>query len=100
MNDQLLISIFISIGILVAFLYEYLARNIGRKYFKINAIVVCGYKLHHSLYGLLGLLLSFWFFYEGNIFSGEIFLGLSFGVIIQHTIADGFKFITKETKTN
>ena len=96
MNNLLFILHFCAIGYFGASIYEYLARKIGKKIFNKESLVLFGYKLHHSLYGLLGLLFSLMLFINGKIMFSEILLGLSFGTIVQHTVTDGFRFLSKE----
>lgn len=52
-------------------------------------LVIAGWRLHHSLYSVL-------FFVSFLVFQNSIFLGLAIGILIQHTITDGFRFISKE----
>jgi len=92
----LLICVSILIGFVGAFLYEYCTGKIDRRFFKKDALIISGYRLHHSLYGLFGLLLSILFFLSGKVGVSTTLLGLSIGVIIQHTITDGFRFLSKE----
>lgn len=90
LNNVLMIKFLLSfvLGIISAFLYESLARYIGVNMFKRDALIVSGYKLHHSLYGLLFLAFAY--------VNKSIFLaGFGLGVIAQHTLTDGFRFIQK-----
>lgn len=87
---------FIIFGITGSFLYEYLTRKIGEKYFKKDALIVKGYRLHHSLYGLIGLMFSLFFFLNGRIEAFQVLIGLSIGILVQHTLTDGFRFVSKE----
>lgn len=78
----------IILGVLTAFLYDYVAKMIGTKVFHKTELVIWGFKLHHSLYGLLSFAL---YGVNRNVF----FLGFGIGIILQHTITDGFRFIQK-----
>lgn len=76
------------LGIIAAFVYESLAKSIGINIFKKEALIVSGYKLHHSLYGVFFLLFSL-------VSQKYFFLGFGLGIIFQHTITDGFLFFQK-----
>lgn len=76
------------LGIIAAFVYESLAKPIGVNIFKKEALIVSGYKLHHSLYGIFFLLFSL-------LSKKYFFLGFGLGIIFQHTITDGFFFVQK-----
>lgn len=73
------------IGYILAHAWEYFCAHILKK----TSLIIRGWRLHHSLYGLLFLILGFLL---QNIF----LTGIGFGIIIQHTITDGFRFISKE----
>jgi hypothetical protein len=83
---NLLISFIL--GIVSAIIYESLAKIIGVNVFKKEALVVSGYKLHHSLYGVFFLLFSL-------VSKKYFFLGFGLGIIFQHTVTDGFLFVQK-----
>lgn len=70
-------------GYIAAHIYE----NFGEKIVKKDKLIVYGYRLHHSLYALLFLALGF-------IDIKVAFFGI--GILIQHTVTDGFRFISKE----
>jgi hypothetical protein len=72
------------LGLLSAFLYEWIAIN----QIKVEALYFSGYRMHHSLYGLLSVAVF-------AVTKKHFFLGFGLGIIIQHTVTDGFWFITK-----
>jgi len=76
------------LGIISAFAYESLASLVGKNIFHKEALVINGYKLHHSLYGVLFLTLAY---VNRNMFLA----GFGLGIITQHTLTDGFRFIQK-----
>ncbi len=76
------------LGILFAIVYESLALVVGINIFKKEALIISGYKLHHSLYGVFFLLISF-------VSKKYFFLGFGLGIIFQHTLTDGFRFIQR-----
>lgn len=85
-----LIISFIS-GMAFAYIYENLPfyKFTGKK-----ALIIFGYRLHHSLYGLLLVLISFM-----NILSinNLILISAGFGIILEHYLTGGgLDFITKE----
>ncbi len=71
---------------LVAWLYEFTAINLFHK----TSLIILGYRLHHSLYGVLFIVLSL---INKNVF----LLGFGIGIIVQHTVSDGFRFLSKES---
>ncbi len=81
-----ILSLFL--GIIFAFVYEIITGIIGKKLFHQESIILLGYKLHHSLYGILSL---FIFLFNKKIF----YLGFGLGIILQHSITDSFNFIQK-----
>ena len=75
------------LGILLAYSWEIFCTKILKK----TSLIIFGYRLHHSIYGLLFLVI-------GIISINIVCDGLGVGIIIQHTITDGFRFISKEAK--
>lgn len=96
MRITLFIFCFTIIGYLGACVYEYAAKKIGKAAFHRTTLVVFGYRWHHSIYGLIGLVFSIIFFFNARLTVSGILLGLSFGILIQHTVTDGFRFLSKE----
>lgn len=78
----------ILLGIIVAFLYENVARIFGTKVLHKTELVIWGFKLHHSLYGLISFAIY-------GINRDIFFLGFGIGIILQHSLTDGFRFIQK-----
>jgi hypothetical protein len=76
---------YLAIGFIAAVLYDHLIRKISKK----DALIVSGYRLHHSLYGLAFLVL-------GVGMQSYKCIALGIGILIQHTITDGFRFLSKE----
>ncbi len=72
-------------GYILAHLYEKVAIVMSRG----KPLVVLGYRLHHSLYGIIFLGL-------GYLYQQQVLYGIAVGIILQHTITDGFRFISKE----
>lgn len=74
-----------TLGFFVAWLYDVSMMRL----FSGKGFIVLGYRLHHSLYGLLFFLLS--------LIQKKFFLfGFGLGIIAQHALTDGLWFITKE----
>ena len=78
-------------GMVFAYIYENLPfyKFTGRK-----ALIISGYRLHHSLYGLLLILVALL-----NIFSinNLILISGGLGIIFEHYLTGGgLDFITKE----
>jgi hypothetical protein len=85
-----LITSFI-LGFAAAYLYEILAYVLAMNIFHQNnpGLIIGGYRLHHSLYGLLFLIF-------GVAQKKEFYLGFGLGIIVQHTMYDGFWLISRE----
>lgn len=85
-----LIISFIS-GIIIAYIYENLPfyKFTGKK-----ALIIYGYRLHHSLYGLLLVLIAFMSMLPIN---NLILISAGLGIIFEHYLTGGgLDFITKE----
>lgn len=79
------------LGMTFAYIYENLPfyKLTGKK-----ALIISGYKLHHSLYGVLLILIAFL-----NIFpiNNLILISTGFGIIFEHYLTGGgLDFITEE----
>ena len=78
-------------GAIVSYCYEKAVIHITKK----DRLVVLGYRLHHSLYGLLFLSLSLLFTFDINGMMALSFFGM--GIIAQHCLTgDGLVFVTRE----
>jgi len=55
-----------------------------------------GYHFHHSMYGLTSFIVAPFTLTDNHIITALILIGFGLGVIIDHTIEEGFIFITKE----
>ena len=79
------------LGFVMAYAYEIVAFMLGQQVFNMDnpGLIIYGYRLHHSLYGLLFLVL--WATQRK-----EFYLGFGLGIIAQHTMYDGFRFISRE----
>ncbi|PJE63185.1 hypothetical protein COU88_00880 [Candidatus Roizmanbacteria bacterium CG10_big_fil_rev_8_21_14_0_10_39_6] len=75
-------------GIIAAFLYESVARIFSTKVLHRTELVIWRYKLHHSLFAL-----PFFAIYGLN--KKMFFLGFGIGILLQHAVTDGFRFIQK-----
>ncbi len=77
----------------ISFLFGFLAAALYEsamiRLFSGNGLIISGWRLHHSLYGLLFILL-------GLINKKVFLLGFGIGIIAQHTLTDGFWFLTRE----
>jgi hypothetical protein len=54
--------------------------------------IVRGYHFHHSLFFISPFLLAF--FFSENV--SLVLWGIGTGIVIEHTLKEGFKFITRE----
>lgn len=78
------IIISIIVGYILAYYWEFFCIHILHK----KSLIIGGYRLHHSLYGLF-------FVIAGLYLQNIMLIGLGIGILIQHFITDGFKFISK-----
>lgn len=74
-------------GIILAYAWEYFCTKVIKK----TSLIIYGYRLHHSLYGLL-------FVFIGFLNQNILLFGMGVGILIQHTTTDGFRFISRESK--
>lgn len=80
------------LGTVVAYVYEHLPF---RKIFKKDALIIRGYRLHHSLYGIFLILVTFMLDIDPSV--AIIIISSGVGIIFQHFLTGGgFDFITKE----
>ncbi len=96
MNIVLRIFCFAIIGYVATSFYEYGAKKIGRAAFHTETLVLFGYRLHHSIYGLCALAFSILLFFTARLTASYVLLGLSIGILAQHSVTDGFRFLSKE----
>lgn len=90
MNTLKFILAFV-LGFVVAYVYEIVVVMLGRQVFNMDnpGLIIYGYRLHHSLYGQISLVL--W-----ATKRKEFYLGFGLGIIAQHTMYDNFRFISRE----
>lgn len=55
-----------------------------------------GYHFHHSMYGLTSFMVVPFTLTNNHVLTTLILIGFGLGVIIDHTIEEGFIFITKD----
>lgn len=72
-------------GFIFASYWEYFCARIIKR----TSFILFGWRLHHSLYGILFIAIGF------SVRNMSL-IGIGIGVLIQHTITDGFRFISKE----
>ena len=85
-----LIISFIS-GAVFAYIYESLPFY---KFTEKKALIISGYRLHHSLYGLLLILVAFLNIFHVN---NSILISAGIGIIFEHYLTGGgLDFVTKE----
>ncbi len=80
---KLLFSVIL--GFISAFIWEFFSGKIIHQ----TALILYGYRLHHSLYGIASIL-------YGTTNKNHFLIGFGIGIIIQHTLTDGFRFISLE----
>jgi hypothetical protein len=79
------LTLFFFLGFVIAWFYEATMLQL----FGGQGLIIGGYRLHHSLYGLLFILLGI-FTHRSTLMSFGV------GIIVQHTATDGLWFLTKE----
>ncbi|EKE13772.1 MAG: hypothetical protein ACD_12C00827G0002 [uncultured bacterium] len=80
-------------GYIVSEAYERIGLNFTKK-MGITGLIVFGYRLHHSLYGLIIIIIGLLF---NNLTNPLLLISIGLGNIIQHYFSgDGLVFITKE----
>lgn len=90
MSFALAILLGFIVGFIVAFFYENLIPKITRK----KQLILGGYKLHHSLYGLLFIILAI--LLKNNLTTAIFLMSMGVGIIMEHYFTGGgFDFITK-----
>ncbi len=89
-------------GILITWLFEFVLKTnnkLREKYYRHHEVLF-GYHVHHSTYGLLGLILSIFLFMAGRVEESLFTASFSLGIIFMHTISDKrFVFIEKQKST-
>ncbi len=80
-------------GYIISEVYERIGLSFSKK-IRITGLIFFGYRLHHSLYGLLTIIIAL-IFYNSSI--SFLFISIGLGNITQHYFSgDGLMFITKE----
>lgn len=88
---SLVISGFI-LGCICAYIYEKAMPVISKK----QSLIISGYKLHHSIYGLVLVLMSF--LLTDNTETRVFLIASGIGVIFEHyKTGGGLDFVTKES---
>ncbi len=78
-------------GFIVSYMYETVIPIITRK----KSLIINGYKLHHSLYGILLILIPF--IWSNSNSQMILFITSGIGVIAEHYFTGGgLDFVTKE----
>jgi hypothetical protein len=89
-----LIAIGLVLGVLLAYGYEKLPFS---RSFKKKGLVIGGYRFHHSLYGFILILVTF--FLNISPVVAIIMISTGVGIVFQHFLISGtFDIITKERK--
>jgi hypothetical protein len=83
------------IGFIAGMIFAYIYENLPfYKFTGKKALIISGYRLHHSLYGLLLVLIAFMNILPIN---NLILISAGFGIIIEHYLTGGgLDFITQE----
>lgn len=82
-------------GYLISHIYEQIGLSLTKK-IKVSGLIVFGFRLHHSLYGLSAIIIALVFY---NSSTSLLIISAGLGNITQHYFSgDGFVFITKEKK--
>ncbi len=76
------------------FIFLYRSHPMVKKLDKIG--LHKGYHFHHSMYGLTSFMVVPFTITNNHVLITLILIGFGLGVIIDHTIEEGFIFITKD----
>ena len=57
-----------------------------------------GYHIHHSMYGVTSFMIVPYTLTNHHVLATLVLIGFGLGMIIDHTIEEGFVFITKEDR--
>jgi hypothetical protein len=77
-------------GILLTWLFELILKTnkkLKQKYYTHHQIFL-GHHVHHSIYGLIFILVSIILFFNHQPESAVFCTGTGFGIILQHTVSD------------
>lgn len=99
MNIFLLFLIGFLLGIIATWLFEVVLKTnkkLKNRYYRHHEILF-GYHVHHSLYGILFIIISIILFFQNQKQAALFWLAFGIGIIILHTISSGrFVFIEKQ----
>jgi hypothetical protein len=99
MTTALIISIGIIYGIAATLLFEFILKTnkkLRHRYYSHHEILF-GYHIHHSMYGLMFILVAVILYTNKDIPDALFCASFGVGIIIQHTISDRkFVFIEKQ----
>ena len=99
MNIILLFSVGILFGMIVTWLFELVLKSnkwLRNRYYRHHKIIF-GYHVHHSMYGLIAIVVSIILFLIKQEESAIFYLAIGIGIVIVHTISDGrFVFFEKQ----
>ena len=86
-------------GVAITWIFEQILKDnkkLRAKYYRHHEILF-GFHVHHSIYGLVAIIISLFYFFINNGHYGIFWFVLGFGIIFEHTLSDGrFVFIEKQ----
>jgi di/tricarboxylate transporter len=86
------------VGILLTWIFELIIKTnkkLHHRYYKQHETIF-GYHVHHSVYGLIFLLVSIIYILNQQIESSILTAGMGVGVILEHTVSERrFVFVNK-----
>ena len=97
MSEIVIFLLAFSLGFLASrlwFIFLYRSHPMVKKLDKIG--LHRGYHFHHSMYGVTSFMIVPFTLTNHHVLTTFILIGFGLGVIIDHTIEEGFVFITKE----
>lgn len=100
MESIIIAAIFsLFLGIVITYLFELVLKSnktLKHRYYSHHKIF-WGYHIHHSVYGLVSILIGIALFFNGDKDPALDAILFGFGIIAQHTNSDGkFVFIEKQ----
>jgi hypothetical protein len=85
-------------GILLTWIFELVLKTnkkLKHRYYMHHEIIF-GYHVHHSVYGLIFLLVSLIYFFSHQTVSFIFCVGMGVGIILEHTVSERrFVFVNK-----
>ena len=101
MNIALSFLLWLMGGIIFTWIFEYVLKTnkmLRDRYYNRHEIIL-GYHVHHSIYGLLAVLIGIVLFFTEQRGVAYLYVAFGIGIIIMHTISSRrFVFVERKDK--